>query len=164
LLSAHAALAGGRVVAAEGRPEPATVRFEEALKWFGRLDLPLEAARTRLELARVLALAQPALAITEARTALSVLEGLGASRDADQAAALLRSWGSRGRSVPPDAGALTRREREILGLLVKGYSNQDIAGQLFISRKTVAHHVSSVLEKLGLRNRAEAAAYAARLA
>ena len=164
LLSAHAALAGGRVAAAEGRPEPATVRFEEALKWFGRLDLPLEAARTRLELARVLALAQPALAITEARTALSVLEGLGASHDADQAAALLRSWGSRGRSVPPDAGALTRREREILGLLVKGYSNQDIAGQLFISRKTVAHHVSSVLEKLGLRNRAEAAAYAARLA
>lgn len=67
-----------------------------------------------------------------------------------------------GRSVPHEAGVLTRREQEILALLALGYSNQDIAGHLFVSRKTVAHHVSSVLEKLGLRNRAEAAAYAAR--
>ena len=163
LLSAHAALARGRVAAADGRPGPATVHFEDALKWFGELDLPLEAARTRLELARVLAPGQPALAVSEARAALSVLDKLGASHEADMAAALLRSWGAGGRSVPREAGVLTRREQEILRLLVEGYSNPEIAGQLYISSKTVAHHVSSVLEKLGLRNRAEAAAYAARL-
>jgi len=163
LLSAHAALAKGRVAAAEGRLETATGYLEDALTWFGRLELPLEAARTRLELARVLAQGQPALAVSEARAALSGLDKLGASHDADMAAAMLRSWGSGGRSVPREAGTLTRREQEILRLLVEGYSNPEIAGQLFISSKTVAHHVSSVLEKLGLRNRAEAAAYAARL-
>jgi DNA-binding CsgD family transcriptional regulator len=163
LLSAHAALARGRVAAAEGRQGAATVHFENALKWFGHLDLPLEAARTRLELARVLASGQAALAVTEARAALSALDKLGATHDADMAAALLRSWGAGGRSVPREAGILTRREQEILRLLVEGYSNPEIAGQLYISSKTVAHHVSNVLEKLGLRSRAEAAAYAARL-
>jgi DNA-binding CsgD family transcriptional regulator len=163
LPSAHAALAKGRVAAAAGRQGPAIAYFEDALKWFGHLDLPLEAARTRLELARVLAPGQPTLAVSEARTALSVLDKLGASHDADVAAALLRSWGAGGRSVPREAGILTRREQEILRLLVEGYSNPEIAGQLYISSKTVAHHVSKVLEKLGLRNRAEAAAYAARL-
>lgn len=162
LISAHAALARGRVAAAEGRLDAAALHLEEALTCFGLLELPLEAARTRLDLARVVAPNQPALAISEARTALSLLDRLGASRDADQAAALLRTWGAAGRSVPHETGVLTRREQEILALLALGYSNQDIAGHLFISRKTVAHHVSSVLDKLGLRNRAEAAAYAAR--
>ena len=161
-LSAHAALARGRVAATEGRLEAAALYLEDALKGFGLLDLPLETARTRLELARVVARDQPSLAISEARAALSVMDRLGASHDADLAAALLRSWGAAGRAVPRDAGVLTRREQEILGLLAQGYSNQDIAARLFISRKTVAHHVSSVLEKLGVRNRAEAAAYAAR--
>lgn len=163
LVPAHAALALGRVAAAEGRTEAAALCFEDALKWFAQLELPLETARTRLDLARALSRTQPVPAISEARAALSALDRLGASHDADLAAALLRSWGAGGRSVPREAGVLTRREREILGLLAQGYSNHEIADRLFISRKTVAHHVSSVLEKLGLRNRAEAAVYAARL-
>lgn len=163
LLSAHAALARGRVAAAAGSLESARRCLEDALRWFGILDLPLEAARTRLELAQVMASdGQSSLAIAEARAAMAVLDRLGASHHADVAAALLRSWGATGRSVPRGLGLLTRREQEILGLLVQGYSNQEIAGRLFISRKTAAHHVSSVLEKLGLRNRAEAAVYAAR--
>jgi DNA-binding NarL/FixJ family response regulator len=78
-------------------------------------------------------------------------------------AALLRSWGANGRSVPPQAGVLTRREREILGLLAEGLSNQEVAERLYISRKTASHHVSNLLAKLGVRNRTEAAAYATRL-
>ena len=59
-------------------------------------------------------------------------------------------------------GELTAREREVLGLLAMGMSNARIAQALFISEKTAGHHVSHILAKLGVGNRAEAAAYAAR--
>jgi DNA-binding NarL/FixJ family response regulator len=59
---------------------------------------------------------------------------------------------------------LTRREGEVLRLLAWGHSNASIAGQLFISAKTVEHHVGRIMHKLGLRSRAEAAAYAVRQA
>jgi DNA-binding CsgD family transcriptional regulator/tetratricopeptide (TPR) repeat protein len=67
---------------------------------------------------------------------------------------------------PADAGTrfdLTEREMEILGCLVKGDSNRQIARALFISDRTVAVHVSRILDKLGVRNRTEAATVGARL-
>jgi NarL family two-component system response regulator LiaR len=54
------------------------------------------------------------------------------------------------------AASLTRREHEVLALLVKGMSNPDIAGQLYISRATVKVHISNILSKLGVASRAEA--------
>jgi two-component system response regulator DevR len=55
---------------------------------------------------------------------------------------------------------LTEREREVLALVARGYTNKQIAEALFVSEKTARNHVSHILEKLGLSRRSEAAAYA----
>ena len=57
---------------------------------------------------------------------------------------------------------LTRREREILGLLTQRLTDPEIAERLFISPKTVGNHVSNILGKLGAANRREAAAISVR--
>ena len=57
---------------------------------------------------------------------------------------------------------LTARERDILALLTKGYENQRIADELFISLKTVKTHVSNILSKLEVSDRTQAVVYAFR--
>lgn len=126
--------------------------------------MPAELALARLELAKATAEDHPDVAAQEARGALDALERLGATRDADAAAAVLRTLGVPGRTGPRGRVGLTKREAEVLGLLGYGLSNRAIAERLFISAKTVEHHVGRILSKLGLRNRAQAAAYAIRTA
>lgn len=156
---AGAALAEARLRCAEGA-SGARAQFQAALEAFDALDLPLEAARAQMDLARAVAEAAPAGAIAEARSALAAFERLGAGHDADAAAGLLRSLGVKAaRSGPRGIGLLTKREREVLELLALGLSNPEIGARLFLSRKTVQHHVAHLLSKLDLRSRAEAAAY-----
>lgn len=162
-VTALASDATGQVAMARGRPDEAVAELERALDLFSRLDLPLQAARVRLNVARARAAeGRLEIAVAEARSGLKVFDNLGAAIDGDAAAELLRSLGATGRIGPRGTGVLSRREREVLQLVGLGLSNPEIAQRLFISRKTVAHHVSSVLAKLGLRNRAEAVAHAAR--
>jgi len=58
---------------------------------------------------------------------------------------------------------LTPRELEVLALLGDGLTNAEIAERLFLSEKTVAHHVSAILPKLGVANRVQAVTETARL-
>lgn len=156
-LIAAAELAAARLSAAR-RDGAAGAHLQAALDLFARLDTPLDEARARLELARHHAAVGSELAVPEARAALSVFERLGAARDADAAAELLRSLGVAGRTAERGARELTKREREVLDLLAEGLSNAEIGARLFITPKTAEHHVGRVLSKLGLRNRTEAAA------
>jgi DNA-binding CsgD family transcriptional regulator len=176
-LRAVAALARGRVCLAKGDGDPRGC-LREALAGFSRAQMPVELARSRLELANVLLDERPEVALAEARAALEAFDRLQAARDADAAAATLRRLGVRTATTARPAGRtstgagaragvpaptpLTTREAEVLELLGHGLSNPEIAERLYISRKTVEHHVGNVLAKLGLRSRAEAAAYAAR--
>jgi DNA-binding CsgD family transcriptional regulator len=155
------ALARGRLALASGSGD-AVAGFRDAIDLFGQARLPLEAARARLELASACAVTRPEVALAEARAALDSFERLRAARHVDAAAALLRSLGIRVGPRRGDAGPLTARETEVLELLGRGLSNRQVAERLVLSPKTVEHHVSSILAKLGLRNRSEAAAYAVR--
>lgn len=158
---ALAVLAAARIAAAESRPAEAIDDLEGALQLLAALDLPLETARVRLELARLISELRPQLAVTEATQAFATFEQLGAAADANAAAALLRELGAPARTGPKKLGVLTGREQEVLHLVAIGLSNPEIAQRLYISRKTASNHVSNILAKLGLRNRAEVVAYAA---
>jgi DNA-binding NarL/FixJ family response regulator len=77
--------------------------------------------------------------------------------------ALVRDYldrASRGETTPEDP--LSPRELEVVKLIAEGLTSEEIAGQLFISKKTVDRHRANVLEKLGMRNRVELTRYAIR--
>jgi DNA-binding NarL/FixJ family response regulator len=81
----------------------------------------------------------------------------GLSARAERALADLRVSCSDASDPPSGAGGITTREREVLRLLVAGYSNREIGRALFVAEGTVKNHVSSILGKLGVRDRTRAA-------
>jgi DNA-binding CsgD family transcriptional regulator len=118
---------------------------------------------------------EAALALADAdeeeplRRALDDLQRLEARPAATIVARRLRERGARGlprgpRSATRDNPALlTPREVEVLALVAEGLRNGEIADRLVLSERTVGHHVSAILGKLGVRSRAEASAVAVRL-
>src|SRR5262249_24949758 len=103
------------------------------------------------------------------RAALAVFEELGAGPMAARVRRELRAGGVR--AIPRGAQERHRqiphgirtKELKVLALLVEGRRNAEIARRLFVSEKTVDHHVSAILAKLEVRSRGEAAAAALRL-
>ena len=159
---AEAELALGSVLAAADDGSRAREHLERSLALFVRLGMPHATARVHLALARALVAVDRDAAAEEARQALRAFDDVGATHDADQSAAFLRSLGVAGRTGPKLLGQLSKREVEVLRLLGEGLTNAEIAARLYISTKTVATHVSNLFAKLQLRNRAEAAAFAHR--
>jgi len=168
---AHDVHVRGRLARAEaewtrlqGRSDPA--HWQAAVDGFAYGNV-YEVARCQWRLAEALAGAggrEPAT--TAARAAHATATRLGAAPLQSALLALAR----RGRldlgvDLPGQRrlAGLTPRELEVLGLLVEGRSNRQIAEQLFISNKTASVHVTNLLAKLGVHSRLEAAAMARRL-
>jgi DNA-binding CsgD family transcriptional regulator len=103
------------------------------------------------------------------REALARFQRLGARPAAAIVSRRLREGGARGlprgprRATRESPAGLTARETEVLALLGSGASNAEIAARLFLSERTVEHHVAAILRKLGVGSRGRAVSEAARL-
>ena len=132
--------------------------FEVAGRWLDAAELWWEIG-SPYEEALALARSGEQAALTQA---VGAFDGLGAGAAAARARALLRSRGwAAPRRIRDGArrhpSGLSDREAEVLSLLSQGLPDAGIAERLVISRRTVEHHVSSILAKLGVRSRHEAA-------
>ena len=155
-LQAQADRAEARVRLATDAPDAALPLLRRSWAAWRRLDAPYDAAITRVLLGRASrALGDEEAAQLEFDAARTVLTDLGAAPDL---ARLERIAVPGARSDA--AGGLTRREVEVIRLIASGRSNREIADHLFLSERTVARHVSNILAKLGVANRAGATAFA----
>jgi DNA-binding CsgD family transcriptional regulator/predicted negative regulator of RcsB-dependent stress response len=157
-----AASAQARVCTAHGKPSEARAGWHQAQSLFQQAGRTVDAALARLQLARLIAKDRPDAAIAELEAAHTTFEAAGARRAADETTALLRALGGTPKTGPKRKATLTRREEEVLELLPHALTNAQIADRLFISPKTVEHHVGRILSKLGFRSRVEAATHALR--
>ncbi len=73
---------------------------------------------------------------------------------------MLEAAGHGHAAAPPPPCGLTEREVEVLALLARGQTNKQIAGQLYLSPRTVQHHVAHIYDKIDRRTRAGAAMFA----
>jgi DNA-binding CsgD family transcriptional regulator/tetratricopeptide (TPR) repeat protein len=128
----------------------------KAAEWWAEIGCPYERAIARTH-----------GDTTSQLAALETLDTLGATAVAAKLRKALRSQGvsvprGRGQKTRAHGAGLTARQAEILKLLSEGLSNTEIADRLFVSPRTVEHHVSAVLAKLDSSNRAEAVQVASR--
>ena len=150
-------------LAAAGRGDRASL--QEAVDTADGLGMRIESIWARTSLALVKAAeGDTAGAETILWHASAIAEETGAATERAHIDQLLRQLGIRTWRRGPrtrasgDLSVLSDREREIANLIAGGASNPDIAGTLFLSRKTVERHVSNILGKLEVKNRAQLAA------
>jgi DNA-binding CsgD family transcriptional regulator len=145
----------GLIAAVEGRSEDALADLQEAVALHAGVPQPFDRARTLLVLGTAQRRAkQRADARVSLEAALAVFEELGAALWADRARAeIARLGGRRAR----DSDELTETERRIAELAAEGRSNREIAGELFVSERTVEANLTRAYRKLGVRSRTELA-------
>jgi len=159
----------GMVLAARSEHDDARRLFEDAVHLLQDSGSPFEAARVRLELAASLAaLDRVPAAVGQARKGVEALERIGAGRDAERGQELLKELEARedgqdggqvGRAdLSAPKGPLTKRQREVLGLVAEGLSDRDIADRLYLSEHTVHRHVANIMNRLRVGSRAAAVA------
>ncbi len=149
----------GRLALADGDPDTARASLQPALEAYERVGLTFETALAQTELARALqSLERHEPALEQARAAAQTFEHLGATVEANRVRALLDQRSATDHR--PGGGVLSPRETEVLQLLARGSSNQEIADELVISPHTVRRHVSNLLAKLRVPSRTAAAAWA----
>jgi len=140
-------------------PEDADARFQECLAAHARTPWPFVHARTELAYGAFLRRARRKTeARVQLRSALERFEALGAAPWADRAAAELRATGESARKRDVSTlDELTPQELQIARLVAEGGRNREIAGQLFLSPKTVEYHLRKVFQKLEISSRTELA-------
>jgi DNA-binding CsgD family transcriptional regulator len=145
----------GLIAAAEGRPADGLADLHSALAAHDDVPQPFDRARTLLALGTVQRRAKRrGDARTTLESALAVFEELGAALWAERARTeITRLGGRRAR----DRDELTQTERQIAELAADGRSNREIAGELFVSERTVEANLTRAYRKLGVRSRTELA-------
>lgn len=148
----------GQLALASGDPATAHQHLQVAVDTYQRVGLPFEESSARADLARSMhSVDRHDSGCEQARAARDGFERLGAAVEERKVRAMLDEL------CPADhapVGGLTRRELEVLRLVARGATNQEIADELVVSRHTVRRHVSNLLTKLDASSRTAAAAWA----
>ena len=161
----------GLLAQTAGNPEQAAHHFEDALNFCRRSGHQPELAWTCYDFSNALLKGEKESTSTADKhryaqalleESISIAQELGMMPLLERATERVEALASPRKSAPSYPDGLTQREVEVLGLIASGKSNNDIAAELFISLRTVANHVSNILNKVGASNRTEAAIYATR--
>jgi DNA-binding CsgD family transcriptional regulator/tetratricopeptide (TPR) repeat protein len=159
VLGAMAAHAKGAVALAEGDARTALELLRSAQDVWQRIGAPYIGARIRLLVARAFyALGDREGTALELEAARKVFVQLGAAPDVAATNALIAEPVDT--AARPDTHGLSAREVEVLRLVASGKTNKAIAGELFLSEKTVDRHVSNIFVKIDVPSRAAATAWA----
>lgn len=154
VLSAMADQTRGAVALASGDPEAALVALHPAFSVWQAMEAPYQAARVRTQIGSACrALGDIDGAELELAAAKATFEQLGAVPDLRRVEELMARR-------PAGPQGLTRRELQVLRLLAGGKTNKAIAGELFLSERTIERHVGNIFAKLDLPSRAAATAWA----
>jgi DNA-binding CsgD family transcriptional regulator len=162
VLRAMAQHATGAVALAEGDARGAIQALQSAQEVWHHIGAPYVSARIRLLIARAFrTLGDEDGAALELDAASKVFVQLGAAPDIRAAAKMAApAAATTAAGSTPDTHGLSGRELEVLRLVASGKTNKTIAGELFLSEKTVDRHVSNIFGKLNVSSRAAATAWA----